>query len=149
MSTIEVGNVSESIVLAAYVRAGFLVAVPFGNGCAYDLVVDIGTRLLKIQVKTGWQDKGCLRYKGRRRIKDSKQDCMRRYRKGEVDFFAIYFPPSDSIYVLPLDAVSGDGCLRLYPVLNGQQKLIRWAADYAWDKHIEHLREDQVQSAVG
>jgi hypothetical protein len=52
MSTNDIGNASESIVLTAYISAGFFVSVPFGNGCAYDLVVDTGTRLLKVQVKT-------------------------------------------------------------------------------------------------
>lgn len=143
MSTIEIGNLSESIILTAYIREGFQVTVPFGNGCAYDLIVDAGVRLFKIQVKTGWQDKGCIRYKGRRRIKDANRNCMRGYRKEEVDFFAIYFPPHKSIYVLPACEVNGDGTMRLIPVLNNQQKLIRWAADYTWDKHIAFLREAQ------
>ncbi|MDT4954200.1 MAG: hypothetical protein QOJ02_2338, partial [Acidobacteriota bacterium] len=64
MSTNDIGNASESIVLTAYINAGFFVSVPFGNGCAYDLVVDTGTRLLKVQVKTAWQRKGCLNFKG-------------------------------------------------------------------------------------
>lgn len=142
MSTNDIGNVSESIVLTAYISAGFSVPVPFGNGCAYDLVVDTGTRLLKVQVKTAWQRKGCLNFKGQRRIRDSKQNGMRRYKEGEVDFFAVYFPPSSSIYVVPFGVVSGEGCLRLAPVLNGQQKLVKWAAEYTWEKHIDCLRTE-------
>lgn len=62
MSTNDVGNRSEAIVLTAYVEAGFLVSIPFGNGCAYDLLVDTGSHLLKIQVKTGWRQRGCLNF---------------------------------------------------------------------------------------
>lgn len=76
MTTTQSGNISESVVMSAYIKAGFLVAVPFGNACPYDLVVDNGVRLFKIQVKTGWQRKGCLIYKGPRRIKDSTRDAM-------------------------------------------------------------------------
>jgi len=44
------------------------------------------------------------------------------------------------IVSIPYAATSGsDGCLRLSPSLNGQQKLIRWAADYTWEKHIAEL----------
>ena len=139
MATNDVGNVSESIVLAAYINAGFQVSVPFGNGCAYDLVVDTGTRLLKIQVKTGWTRSGCLIFKGQRRVRDSKNNGMRRYREGEVDFFAIYYPPTASIYVVPFCSVSASGCLRLDPALNRQQKLIKWATDYTWEKHLQCL----------
>jgi hypothetical protein len=141
-NTIHKGNSSEAIVLAAYVRAGFLVSVPFGSGGAYDLIVDTGVRLLRVQVKTGWRNKGCLLYKGRRRIKDSRYNGMRRYRVDEVDFFAVYDPQGDKIYVVPSAAMSIDGYLRLEPVLNGQQKFIKWARDYTWEKHIAALESE-------
>lgn len=54
-NTMEKGNSSEGIVLAAYACAGFVVSVTFGNGAAYDLIVDTGRQLLRIQVKTGWR----------------------------------------------------------------------------------------------
>jgi len=30
--------------------------------------------------------------------------------------------------------------LRLDPVRNGQSKFVKWAADYAWERHVEKLR---------
>jgi hypothetical protein len=140
MSTIMSANVSESAVLNAYLRAGFFVSLPFGNGCPYDLIVDIGRRLLRIQVKTGWKYEGCLLYKCQRRVKDAKQNGMRRYAEGEVDFFAVHFPPDDVIFVVPYGDSGGYGRLRLTSPLNVQEKLIRWAADYSWDKHLAQLR---------
>jgi hypothetical protein len=65
---------------------------------------------------------------------------MRRYRIDEVDFFAVYDPQSDKIYAVPSTAMAVEGCLRIDPVLNGQQKLIRWAADYTWEKHVAELQ---------
>jgi hypothetical protein len=142
MTTNDVGNVSEAVVLAAYANAGFGVSVPFGNGCAYDLVVDIGRRLLKVQVKTGWQCQGCLLFKGQRRVRDSGYNGMRRYEVGEVDFFAVHFPVTGSIYVVPFEVMGAYGRLRVTPVLNGQRKFIRWAADFTWEKHLEQLRRE-------
>jgi hypothetical protein len=139
-NTIHKGNSSEAVVLAAYTRAGFCVSLPFGGGAAYDLVVDTGARFIRVQIKTGWHNKGCLLYKGRRRIKDSRQNGMRRYRVDEVDFFAVYDPQADSIYVVPTIETAVEGCLRVEPVLNCQQKHIRWARDYTWEKHITALR---------
>ena len=57
----------------------------------------------------------------------------------EVDYFAVYYPPMDSIYVVPFKICGSNGCLRLNPVQNGQQKLIRWAKDFTWMRHIEDL----------
>jgi hypothetical protein len=104
--------------MAAYVKTGCTVSVPFGNGCAYDLVVDTGLHLYKVQVKTGWKRKGCLIYKGQRKVKDSTYNGTRSYRADEVDFFAIYFPPTGSVYVVPSILMTGDSPLRLAPVLN-------------------------------
>jgi hypothetical protein len=47
------GNVSESAALNAFSKAGFIVSAPFGNGAPYDLIVDTGKRLLKVQGKPG------------------------------------------------------------------------------------------------
>jgi hypothetical protein len=58
----ERGNTSEVIVLSAYLSEGFTVSIPFGAGASYDLVVDAGFRLYKIQVKTAWISKGCVQY---------------------------------------------------------------------------------------
>ena len=41
-----------------------------------------------------------------------------------------------------------EGCIRLEPVLNGQRKLIRWARDYTWEKHIAQLKEEVENSKV-
>jgi hypothetical protein len=145
-NTMHKGNSSEAIVLAAYTRAGFLVSIPFGGGGAYDFIVDTGVRLLKVQVKTGWRRTGCLLYKGRRRIKDSKRNGMRRYRTDEVDVFAVYDPKDDKLYAAPPTAMATEGCLRLEPVRNGQRKLIRWACDYTWEKHIVELQAEPVSA---
>jgi hypothetical protein len=142
------GNISEGIVMSAYIKEGLTVSIPFGTGAPYDLIVDNGTHLYKIQVKTGRFYKGCILYKGRRRVREAHPYAMRRYTETEVDYFAVYYPSRDSIYVVPFKICDSDGCLRLDPVLNGQQKLIRWAKDFKWAKHIEELTGLSTQNPV-
>jgi len=72
---------------------------------------------------------------------------MRRYTEGEVDYFAVYFPPGANIYVVPLGVIGIDGFLRLTPALNDQRKFIRWADDFTWEKHLEQLRSDGIVGA--
>jgi hypothetical protein len=135
----EIGNSSESIVLSAYIKAGFTVSIPFGSGASYDLLVDNGTDIFKIQVKTAWISKGVLKYKCLRR--QPKSERRRPYKDGEVDYIAVYCPANDSLYGIPARNHLGLGWLRLEPVKNGQSKLIRWAADYSWEKHLEELKD--------
>lgn len=134
-NTMEKGNSSEAIVLAAYTRAGFVVSIPFGSGAAYDLIVDTGKQLLRVQVKTGWRSGGCLFYKMRRRIRDTHFNAMRKYTDDDFDYLAIYDPSSEQVYVVPSTMMEGDR-LRFEPPRNNQKALIKWAADFTWDKHL-------------
>ncbi len=143
-TTYDKGNISESILLQAYLKAGFIVSIPFGSGAPYDLLVDTGSTVLKIQVKTGWYRKGCVIFRGNRRVREALPYKARAYAENEVDFFAVFYPPTESIYVVPRAVcANGFGCLRLEPVLNGQQKLIRWASDFTWEKHLTQLQQDR------
>lgn len=139
-NTIEKGNSSEGIVLAAYARAGFVVSIPFGTGASYDLVIDTGTRLLKIQVKTGWRNGGCLCYKVRRRVRDSHYNAMRKYTAEDFDYLAVYDPTSEEVYIVPSTMMEGK--LRLEPTRNNQRALIKWASDFTWDKHLRSITYD-------
>ena len=37
MKKFELGNYSESVILSAYLKEGFIVSIPFGSGASYDL----------------------------------------------------------------------------------------------------------------
>jgi PD-(D/E)XK endonuclease len=139
MNKYEYGNNSKAIVLNAYLAAGFGVSIPFGSGASYDLVVDNGDRLYKIQVKTAWISQSCVIYKSQRRQPGGGLT-RRAYKSGEVDYFAAYCPANKNIYVVSAEKHGVEGMLRLAPVRNGQAKLVRWAADYTWERHIEELR---------
>ena len=141
MQKYELGNSSEAIVLSAYVKAGFNVSIPFGSGAAYDLLVDNETRIFKIQVKTAWFSKGVLKYKCLRRQPGGSK--MRRlFKQGEIDYFAVYCPAKDSLYGISAENHLSHGWLRLEPAKNGQEKFIRWASEFSWQKHLEELKSE-------
>jgi hypothetical protein len=137
------GNSSEAVVLAAYVQAGFLVSLPFGNGSSYDLILDTGTRLLKVQVKTGKTASGCVIYNARRH-RGSRYNTFSCYREGEVDVFAIWCPDNQQLYAVPAEhPLTVEGRLRLVGTRNFQEKKIKWARDYSWEAHLERLRAER------
>lgn len=137
------GNSSEAVVLTAYVQAGFLVSLPFGNGASYDLIVDTGARLIKVQVKTGKIESGCIVYNARRH-RGSKYDTFSCYREGEIDLFAIWCPANQQLYAVPAEhPLTVEGRLRIIDARNFQEKKIRWAKDYSWDKHLAQLSDER------
>jgi hypothetical protein len=96
-TTFDIGNEAEGIALGHYVKAGLRVCIPFGTGGPYDLAVDTGTRIVKIQVKTATYRNGCLQCKTRRR-NTGDQRTMRKYERDEVDYFVIYCPHLGELY---------------------------------------------------
>ena len=146
MRKFELGNYSESIVLSAYLEAGFTVSIPFGSGASYDLLVDNGSSIFKIQVKTAWISNVVLKYKCLRR--QPKTETRRIYKAGEVDYLAIFCPSNNSLYGVSIENHPTGGWLRLEPVKNGQSKHIRWASDYRWEKHIKELKDEYARQEL-
>lgn len=146
MQKFELGNHSESIILSAYLKEGFTVSIPFGSGARYDLLVDTGSNIYKIQVKTGWIDKGVLKYKSLRR--QPQTDKRRLYNDGEADFLAVFCPANERLYGIPVKDHPTGGWLRVDPVKNGQSKRIRWASDYYWENHIAELKKEYARQEL-
>lgn len=137
------GNLSEARVLAAYVQAGFTVLLPFGGGAPYDLVVDTGRRLLKVQVKTGRLRGGCVLFPTMRFSGHKLRG--KGYTRDDIDLFAVYCPDNDLTYAIPLGQLSTEGRLRCGNPRNNQGQKIRWAKNYEFELHIEVLRKEVVE----
>jgi len=130
MNTIEKGNFSVAKVIVKFLEKRYIVAQPVGEGYHYDLVVDIKGTLYRVQVKTGSFKNGCV-------CSDSRINCNRKSRNHksrkrknyttEIDYFAIYCPKLDKVYLVPVDE---HGYLRVDAPKRNTCKNINWAKDY-------------------
>jgi hypothetical protein len=128
--TKSVGDVSEAMMIGIFVKAGYLVSIPFGENHRYDLIIDGDDGLKKVQVKTGRLRNGAVLYNCCSTHTHRGGPASRPY-AGEVDFFAVYCPDTESAYLVPIDeAVATLGTLRIVPPSNRQTKRIRWADRY-------------------
>jgi hypothetical protein len=122
-----VGSRTEGIVLAALIRAGKVVLLPFGDGHRYDLAVDDGGRLVRIQCKTAFYKDGCVVF----RTVSRRRDGTSMGYEGHADAFGVYCPALDKVYVVPLvDAPDREARLRVEPPKRGQVCNVRWAEHY-------------------
>jgi hypothetical protein len=59
-NTKRVGDIAELAVMSALLRRGFRVAIPFGEDNRYDLIIDDGVALSRVQVKSGRLRNGAI-----------------------------------------------------------------------------------------
>jgi hypothetical protein len=123
----EIGARAEFAVANALVAAGKRVFVPvFGSDGRIDLIFEDGDGLHRVQCKTARVDGGALYF----RTCSNTRNVTKGY-GGEVDFFGVFSPELDQVFLVPVaDVPASYGYLRLAPTRNGQARRVRWAHGY-------------------
>jgi hypothetical protein len=127
------GNVAELKILAAAADFGLEVSKPLTERCRYDLIFDVGDRLLRVQCKWANQTGDVISIKiGGSYHSPTKGYVLSTYSAREIDAVAAYCGDNDRCYLIPIDVVDGQTCmhLRLAPARNGQRVALHFAADY-------------------
>jgi hypothetical protein len=112
--TKRLGEIGEAAFLSKAASLGFGVSKPWGDSDRYDLVVDVGGRMLRVQVKSahrvsanpggGYHVRACSR----------KRES---YRDDEIDILVAYIVPENIWYIFPASAFRYMKSMRLFPTL--------------------------------
>lgn len=129
----DIGDRTTLAVMLALRAAGLAVLLPFGENTRYDLVVDDGNHLARVQCKTGRLRGGAVRfavcscYGHHLQPGESRRDYQ-----GQVDLFGVHCPDTAAVYLVPIEdlQVRVQAALRVDPTRNKQRRGIRFAADY-------------------
>ena len=130
-----IGDISQAKIAAALIAAGKLLWSPMCQTSRADLLMEDEQGYSRIQCKTGHILRGAVIFPVFSLRAAKRETQWRRVAadyQGQVDFFGVYCPDNDKVYLVPMTAISGKrACsLRLEPANNNQQKLIRWAKDF-------------------
>ena len=112
---------------------GFRTYLPFSENTRCDLVLDDGTRLLRVQCKSGRLRNGAVRFKACSSYAHHRNPTVaKRDYEGEIDFFAVYCRETGGVYLVPIGdvAVTNSAALRVESAKNNQQSGIRPAEEY-------------------
>jgi hypothetical protein len=103
--TRERGAWAELYFMVMAMGQGLSVSSPYGGLRPYDVGVESGGRILRVQVKcTQFEyEKDC--YCMSINVKNGVRGGRKGYAPGTVDFFAIYIIPTDDWYVLPYEVI--------------------------------------------
>jgi PD-(D/E)XK endonuclease len=126
------GAIAETAITAAAVELGFVVLRPVVEGRRYDLVIDTGPRLLRVQCKWArFRDDVVVVDTSTRRL-TPRGYVGSTYSVAEIDGVAAYCQHLKQCYYLPIEVAAGRRMfhLRLSPAANNQRCAINWAAQY-------------------
>ena len=141
LTTNQKGAIAETAIAAEAVASGCGVAIPLANE-AYDLIVDIGARLLRIQCKWAVRQGDVVIIRCRRARRGPGGFIHQDYREGEIDAIAAHCLEIGRSYLLPLDLSVGRAAvqLRLGPTRNNQAIGVRWAREFELRGTLDRLR---------
>jgi hypothetical protein len=129
LSTNDIGERAQGVILAEVMKYGYTALIPFGEGRRYDMVIEKDAQFFRLQCKAGRYDNGVIKF----------NTCSvnwwnrtkRKYTREEIDYFAVYCEHTGKVYLVPVEDVGTDvGYLRVEPTANNQAKGVRWAQDY-------------------
>ena len=127
------GDTTVLAVMHALQITGYDILLPFGENTRYDLVIDNGERLARVQCKTGRLRGGAVRFPAcSSYAHHPNPKLIRRDYIGEIDYFGVYCPETGGVYLVPIEDadVRRQGALRVEPARNGQERRVRLASAY-------------------
>jgi PD-(D/E)XK endonuclease len=132
MTTDQKGAIAEAAIALAAMKLGVDVYRPLGEGGRYDLILDLGSQLLRVQCKCAARVEQVLVvrcYTFRRTRTGWKKST---YSADEVDVIAAYSIELDRCFLISIALVEERPTiqLRIAPALNNQRRRINWADDF-------------------
>lgn len=133
------GNLGEIKIASEFIKYGCMVSFPFGDNARYDLIVDDGNSLKKVQVKyanskskeNSWR---CFCVSSKNHTTNKKLD---KY-KNDVDIMAFYLPEIDKCIMFNIDEIGDKASLhvREEAPLNNQNNVI-YVEEHTFDKYFK------------
>lgn len=112
------GTVSELLVASYFVSKGYIVSKPINDFNEYDLIVDNGEKIQRVQVKTIYWDTNksrnlcsCVTS----HIRGNENRYNKKYTRGSFDVLCAVHKESSSIYVIPFNLIEGRRGITFYP----------------------------------
>lgn len=121
-----IGEISQAQILAALLRKGYSVSIPWGDNQRYDFILDVNGDLKRVQCKTAKLERGRVHVPGR----SSSSKGHRSYH-GQVEYMAGYCPENGKCYLIPIEEFGSCGLyLRVVPAKNKQVLKTRNAQEF-------------------
>ena len=137
LNSMELGYAAEMYVIQKLMAYGYTILTPMGGGHRYDLVLeDADGNFWRVQCKMARKARRSDAFEFNA-FSVNRLGVARTYTEKEVDYFAVFYKPTNGVYLIPLaDCGNKRGYFRLGPPSRANQqgwnkgKEGKYAADY-------------------
>ncbi|MCI0377640.1 MAG: group I intron-associated PD-(D/E)XK endonuclease [Gemmataceae bacterium] len=130
------GDIAEQAAILQGLKRGWGVLKAIGDRLSYDLVFDVQSTLVRVQVKSAWfyEPSGCFMTDNRRTKTNRRQMLRDPYAETDFDFALIYVDALDLFYVFPVNVFIAYGS-QIYLVESDKRQRKPRSAKYrdAWE----------------
>ena len=126
---------------------GYQTLIPFGDSCKYDIAVDLGNKILRIQCKhSSWsndtaQSEEAFQINTCCQTTNTKTTVRHKYTEDEIDYFYTWFEGQG--YLVSIQEASGVSFRWRYEYpSSGQKQRIHLAKDYKIEDVLENLAKN-------
>jgi hypothetical protein len=128
------GEMAEAAFLTVAAALGMCVSKPWGESSRYDLVVDTGQKLLRVQVKSAHR---ASEYGGY--TFHARGNSMQTYRPDEIDVLAAYVVPVGAWYLFPVEEFKKYRNMKLFPESRRRRSKFEKFREAWWTLGVETL----------
>ena len=141
MTTGQKGAIAELAIARQAIELGVPVYRPMAEGGRYDLILDLGQMLVRVQCKWAARKGGVVVVRCRRCRRTATGLLERTYSPDEIDAVGAYCAELDRCFLIPAAQIGGHFAvqLRLEPARNNQSVGVTWADDFEFAATIRRL----------
>jgi PD-(D/E)XK nuclease superfamily protein len=110
------GEVGELAFVLKTTSLGFNPSRPYGARLPYDFLLDCGSRVLRIQVKSVFTNRSGHPNRFHVNVCQINRSRSVAYNVADIDFIVVYVAPLDTWYVLPVKSLLGRKAINVYPI---------------------------------
>ncbi len=123
---------AEAEIVAAATQLGIPVLKPVAEHSRYDMVFEVGGRLLRVQCKWARRKGDIIEIRLVTNRRGAEGFIRTKYTADEIDAVAVYCKDTDECYLLPVELAGERAAmyLRVSPTKNGQRAALNWASDH-------------------
>ena len=133
MNHTQIGDITEYRFALYCMEHNIPISKPMNNNLPYDFIIEIKDKLLKVQVKTGYNSKSinCFMFNTRSTSKNYNEIIMKGY-ENKIDAFITYYSAiPNKFFFIPIEK-SSNGTMTMY-YGNNPKSNQNWCKDYDFD----------------